>query len=216
VTGATLRLTEADRRHLATGAACLGIELTEPMLTTLSGFADVLDVWSRKTNLLSCGSARELVERHLLDSLAISPLLPSQGLLVDLGSGAGFPGLPLAIQRPDQTFLLVEARRKRASFLREVRRTLQLTNVQIHEGRAECPPSEHASAAAGVMTRAVWSGGELTAIAPTWLAPKGRVYWMRTDPLSNADDPAPLRKVQTVQYRIAADRRKTVEVLGID
>lgn len=211
-----MRLTESDRRHLATGAACLGIELTEAMLAAFSGFADVLDLWSRKTNLLSCGSGRELVERHLLDSLALAPLLPKEGLLVDLGSGAGFPGLPLAIQRPDQPFLLVEARRKRVSFLREVRRTLQLLNVEVHEGRAESPPSEHASEAAGVLTRAVWSGGELIGIAPIWLAPMGRVYWMRAEPIADSDDTAPLRRVQTVHYRIAADRRKTVEVLGID
>jgi 16S rRNA (guanine527-N7)-methyltransferase len=211
-----LRLTEADRRHLAAGAACLGIELTERMLTALSGFADVLDVWSRKTNLLSCRSARELVERHILDSLAISPLLPPEGLLVDLGSGAGFPGLPLAIQRPDQPFLLVEARRKRVSFLREVRRTLRLSNVEVHEGRAEHPPIEHMSAAAGVMSRAVWPDGELTRIAARWLEPGGRLSWMRGDPLPDTDDLAPLRRVQTVQYRIAADRPRTVEILEME
>lgn len=211
-----MRLTEADRRHLATGAACLGIELTEPMLRAFSGFADVLDVWSRRTNLLSCGSALELVERHLLDSLAISPLLPREGLLVDLGSGAGFPGLPLAIQRPDQRFLLVEARRKRVSFLREVRRTLQLPNVEVHEGRAEDPPGQLVSIAAGVMTRAVWSGGELTGIAPMWLTPRGRIYWMRGEPIPDSEDLGRLRKVQTAHYRIASDRRKTVEVLELD
>lgn len=210
-----MRLTEADRRHLATGAALLGTELTESMLTALSGFADVLDVWSRKTNLLSCGSPRELIERHLLDSLAIAPLLPREGLLVDLGSGAGFPGLPLAIQRPDQRFLLVDTRRKRVNFLREVRRTLKLSNVEVHEGRAEEPPKEYGAMAAGVMTRAVWSGRELTEIAPVWLEPAGRVYWMRTEPLPERDDLGPLRRIETIHYRIAEDRRKTVEVLGI-
>lgn len=214
--GPTLRLTEADRRHLATGAALLGIALTDSMLAVLSGFADVLDVWGRKTNLLSCGSARELVERHLLDSLAISPLLPEEGRLIDLGSGAGFPGVPLAIQRPDQPFLLVESRRKRASFLREVRRTLKLRNIEVWEGRAEDPPSAHIATAAGVMTRAVWSGDQITRLAPPWLAPEGRIYWMRTDPLCDADDLKPLRKIQTVHYRIAADRRKTIEVLGVE
>lgn len=211
----TLRLTVADRRHLATGAALLGIDLTESMLTNLAGFADVLDVWSRKTNLLSCSSSRELVERHFLDSLAIAPLVPKAGLLVDLGSGAGFPGLPLAIQRPEQPFLLVEARRKRASFLREARRTLRLQNVEVYEGRAEDPPSQWRSQASGVMTRAVWSGGELMQIAPGWLAPDGRVFWMRTDALTHADV-APLRKVETVHYRIATDRTKTVEVLRLE
>lgn len=209
-----MRLTEADRQHLATGAALLGIELSETMLTNLSGFADVLDVWSRKTNLLSCASSRELVDRHFLDSLAIAPLLPKAGLLVDLGSGAGFPGLPLAIQRPDQPVLLVEARRKRASFLREARRTLRLRNVEIHEGRAEDPPERWRSQASGVMTRAVWSGGELIPIAPSWLAPEGRVFWMRTEPLS-LEAVTPLRRIETVQYSIASARTKTVEVLGL-
>lgn len=208
----TLRLTEADRRHLANGAALLGIELSESMLTMLSGFAEVLDVWSRKTNLLSCASSRELVERHFLDSLAIAPLLPKAGLLVDLGSGAGFPGLPLAIQRPDQPMLLVEARRKRVSFLREARRTLQLGNVEVHEGRAEDPRPEHRSRAMGVMTRAVWSGGELGTIAPLWLAQGGRVYWMRAEPLTDGQLPS-LRRLETAHYRIAEDRMKTVEVL---
>lgn len=211
----TLRLTVADRRHLATGAALLGVELTESMLTNLSGFADVLDVWSRKTNLLSCGSSRELVDRHFLDSLAIAPLLPKAGLLVDLGSGAGLPGLPLAIQRPDQPVLLVEARRKRASFLREARRTLRLQNVEIHEGRAEDPPEQWRSRASGIMTRAVWPGGELPQLAPGWLASDGRVFCMRTDPF-RLDEVTPLRRVETVHYRIGSDRTKTVEILGLN
>src|SRR5687767_7832177 len=185
------------------------------MLTAMTGFADILDVWSRKTNLLSCSSARELVERHFLDSLAIAPLLPTTGLLVDLGSGAGFPGIPLAIQRPDQPVLLVEARRKRVSFLLEVRRTLKLANVEVHEGRAERPPDAYRERAAGVTSRAVWSGGEFARVAPAWLGSDGRAYWMRSDPLSDTEDIGTLRRMETVHYRIAADRRKTVEVLVI-
>lgn len=210
----TLRLTEADRRHLATGAALLGIELTDPMLSELAGFADLLDVWSRKTNLLSCASAHELVERHLLDSLALAPLLPASGPLVDLGSGAGFPGVPVGIVRRDQPLLLVETRRKRVSFLREVRRTLKLSHVKIHEGRAEDPPDDHRERAAAVFSRAVWSGSGFPAIAAAWLTPFGRAYWMRSEALSDSDDTRSLRRVETIHYRIGAERRKTVEILA--
>ncbi len=209
-----MRLTAADREHLAAGAAALGIELSATMVNALVRFSDVLDVWSRKVNLVSCGSARELIERHLLDSLAVAPHLPEGGLLVDLGSGAGFPGIPLAIQRPKQAFVLVESRRKRVTFLREVRRTLELSNVEIVEGRAEEPPARYRETAAGVVSRAVWSGVDFPAIAPAWLASTGRVYWMRAEPLTEGDRTDPLRELEAVRYRIGSDRQKTVSILG--
>ena len=215
MSSATFRLTEADREHLAAGAAALGVELSASMVNALARFADILDVWSRKTNLISCGSARELIERHLLDSLAVAPHLPQTGLLVDLGSGAGFPGIPLAIQRPEQAIVLVETRRKRVTFLREVRRTLDLSNVDVVEGRAETPPSHYRQAAAGVLSRAVWSGERFPLIAPAWLAPSGRVYWMRSDPLGSGERASPLREIQAVRYHIGSDRLKTLEIFEV-
>jgi 16S rRNA (guanine527-N7)-methyltransferase len=209
-----LRLTEAERRHLAAGAAALGIELDASVVSRFGGYADLLDLWSPRTNLLSCGSARELVERHLLDSLAIAPLLSETGMIVDLGTGAGFPGIPLAIFRPDQRVVLVEVRRRKVSFLKEVRRTLQLRNVEILEQRAEILPAEYSRQAESVVSRAVWSDTSLIRVASGWMRPDGRLFWMRSEPLGEIAPDEIMVRNRTVHYRIGADRTRTVEVMG--
>lgn len=213
MTATSLRLTEADREHLRAGAAALGIELDAPMIMNLGRFADVLDLWSPRVNLLSCGSARELVERHFLDSLAVAPMLPDTGVIVDLGTGAGFPGLPLAIVRPQQKLVLVEVRRRRVNFLREVRRTLKLSNVEILEQRAEVPSPEYEHQAEGVLSRAVWSEASLAEIASGWLKAEGRVFWMRSEALPETLSLDVFVKERTVHYRIGGDRLRTVEIL---
>jgi hypothetical protein len=101
------------------------------------------------------------------------------------------------------------------TFLREVRRTLHLSNVDVVEGRAETPPAHYRQAAAGVLSRAVWSGEDFPAIAPAWLAPSGRVYWMRSDPLAIGERAEPLRQIQAVRYQIGSDRLKTLEILEL-
>lgn len=209
----SLRLTDSEREYLTAGAAVLGIELDTDTVTNFGRFADVLDLWSPRVNLISCGSARELVERHFLDSLAVAPLLPETGRIVDLGSGAGFPGLPLAILRPQQNLVLVEVRRRRVNFLREVRRTLGLDNVEILDRRAEILPLEYEHQAEGVVSRAVWSEESILEIASGWLRPEGRLFWMRSEPLPASLGVDALIRERTVRYRIGSDRLRTVEVL---
>lgn len=208
----TLRFSESDRDHLMVAAAVLGVEISPESVRELARFADILDLWSRKMNLLSCGSSRELVDRHLLDSLAIGPLLPTSGLVVDLGSGAGFPGLPLAIVRPEQQFVLVESRHRKASFLCEVRRTLQMDNVEVIAGRAEVPPATYAQRAAAVVSRAVWSDGELPEIAAGWLGPGGILLRMKAAE-AEVIESRTLRLRKTMHYRIEGDRTRAVDVL---
>lgn len=215
MTAINLRLTEAEQQHLSVGAAALGVELDASMVTNLGRFADVLDLWRPRVNLISCGSARELVERHFLDSLAIAPILPDSGSIVDLGTGAGFPGLVLAILRPRQKLILVEVRRRRVSFLREVKRTLQLSNVEILEQRAEVPAAEYERRAESVVSRAVWSDAAILAVAAAWLRPEGRLFWMRSEPLLEAEIGTHVMvRERTVRYRIGSDRIRNVEVLG--
>jgi 16S rRNA (guanine527-N7)-methyltransferase len=211
----SLRLTDSERDYLTAGAAVLGIKLNADMVTNFSRFADVLDLWSPRVNLISCGSARELVERHFLDSLALAPLLPETGRIVDLGSGAGFPGLPLAIARPQQSLTLVEVRRRRVNFLREVRRTLGLDNVEILEQRAEILPLAYKHRAEGVVSRAVWAEKSLLEIASGWLRPEGRLFWVRSEPLPAGPGIDALIRERTVRYRIGSDRLRTVEVFRL-
>ena len=214
MTATSLRLREADRDHLVAAAAVLGIELIPRAVTDLCRFVDVLDLWSARMNLVSCRSPREVVDRHLLDSLAVAQTLPDEpALVVDLGSGAGFPGLPLAILRTDLRFALVEVRRRRASFLNEVRRTLRLPNVEVMEQRAEHPPAKSEHTAAVVVSRAVWADDELMDIAAGWLAEEGALVWMRSTPLPNDFSTDVYRREEPLQYRIESNRPRYIEVL---
>jgi 16S rRNA (guanine527-N7)-methyltransferase len=88
--------------------------------------------WMRTVSLVSKGDLDAGLDKHYLDSLLISEFIPDGAELVDLGSGAGFPGIPLAICRPDLRVHLVEVNEKKAYFLKEVRRRLDLSNVEVH------------------------------------------------------------------------------------
>jgi 16S rRNA (guanine527-N7)-methyltransferase len=101
----------------------------------LNALADLLRAWSATVNLIAKGDLPLLWERHIADSLQVLPLLPAQGHFLDLGSGAGFPGLVLAIAS-GKPFSLVEADRRKAAFLREAARVTGAT-VTIHATRLE-------------------------------------------------------------------------------
>jgi len=104
--------------------------------TALSTFLSELDRWRRKTNLTGALSVDELAE-HALEALVGSELIAHGERVIDIGSGAGFPGLPLAIVRADLSMTLLEPRGKRAAFLRHVVRTLELKNTAALEARIE-------------------------------------------------------------------------------
>ncbi|WP_457573292.1 16S rRNA (guanine(527)-N(7))-methyltransferase RsmG [Desulfolithobacter sp.] len=123
------------------GLEKLGLDLPGERLAALVRYATALERWSRKINLVARNtSRRDLVEKHFLDSLTLLPLLgdaDSPVHLLDVGSGAGFPGLVLAAADPGLQVTLVEPRQKRVSFLRHVTRELGLGNVRILDRRLE-------------------------------------------------------------------------------
>ena len=96
--------------------------------------------WNRTHNLSAVRDPEEALGRHLLDSLALLPYLPANRPVYDIGSGAGLPGIPLAIARPQQHFVLVEPAGKRVAFLRHVLTLLGLSSVQVLARRAEDLP----------------------------------------------------------------------------
>jgi 16S rRNA (guanine527-N7)-methyltransferase len=126
-------------RTLETGLAELALDaaLAAPLLAYL----ELLGRWNRTYNLTAVRDPGEMVVKHLLDSLAmhpfVDPLLASGGALADLGTGAGLPGIPLAIAKPGLQVTLVESAGKKARFLREAVRTLGLTHVRVAETRIE-------------------------------------------------------------------------------
>jgi 16S rRNA (guanine527-N7)-methyltransferase len=105
-------------------------------IALLAVFLAELDRWRRRTNLVGALSTEELAE-HALESLVGSELIINGERVIDIGSGAGFPGLPLAIFRADVSMTLLEPRGKRAAFLRHAVRTLELANTTVLEARIE-------------------------------------------------------------------------------
>jgi 16S rRNA (guanine527-N7)-methyltransferase len=132
-----------------------GLEISERSLAELAELASLVQAWSSKLNLVSAGSIEEIAYRHVLDSLAPSVFARDRRSLVDFGSGAGFPGLPLATLHPAQAVSLIESRRHRASFLRHAARTLGLANVTVFESRGEKFAAEHVRSVDAVTGRAV-------------------------------------------------------------
>ena len=129
----------AARNELESGLETLGLDraLAEPLLAYLA----LLLRWNAAYNLTAIRDPREMVSKHLLDSLAMheatAPLAAAGGSLADLGTGAGFPGIPLAIAQPGLQVALVESNGKKARFLREAVRSLGLANAKAVESRIE-------------------------------------------------------------------------------
>ena len=105
----------------------------------LSVYLDLLLKWNARTNLTAIRSPEEIVRRHFGESLFAAQHIGPYSTLLDFGSGAGFPGLPIAILRPDFTVTLAESQNKKATFLREVVRTLAL-QVEVWPARVETMP----------------------------------------------------------------------------
>jgi 16S rRNA (guanine527-N7)-methyltransferase len=119
------------------------------LLAQLSTYLDLLLKWNARTNLTAIRDPEEIVRRHFGESLFAARHLPFEttdgstpapATLLDLGSGAGFPGLPIALLRTGVRVTLAESQNKKAAFLREAVRTLNLTNVEVWAARAETMP----------------------------------------------------------------------------
>jgi 16S rRNA (guanine527-N7)-methyltransferase len=117
------------------------LDVPPKILSQLSAYLDLLLKWNARTNLTAIREPEEIVRRHFGESLFAAERLGPCETLLDLGSGAGFPGLPIALLRPEIRVTLAESQGKKAAFLREVARTLDLA-VEIWSNRAEALPPE--------------------------------------------------------------------------
>ena len=113
----------------------IGLSPTDDQILQLSRHYALLTQWNQRVNLTSIREPRAIVERHFGESLFLAVHFPKAKTVVDVGSGAGFPGLPLAVARPELTVTLVESIGKKAVFLKEASRELE--NVRVEQGRAE-------------------------------------------------------------------------------
>ncbi|ABM60796.1 16S rRNA (guanine(527)-N(7))-methyltransferase RsmG [Halorhodospira halophila] len=124
------------RKYLESRLEDLQIELDAPALERLEGFLSLLMRWNRAYNLTAARDVETLIDRHLLDSLVVRRYLPA-GALADVGSGAGFPGLVLALIEPDRSVTLIDSNGKKTRFLRQCATELGLHRVQVRQARME-------------------------------------------------------------------------------
>ena len=198
--------------RLRAAARDLPCELAQPeaAFEALARYVDRLLAWGERINLTGARSAEAVVDEHLADALPVLPQLPSGPFsAIDVGSGAGFPGVVLAVLRPDSRWTLLEPNRKKASFLAQIRRDLD-GQAQLETLRARL--EDHIGGAAGrydvAISRAVWE-------AEAWLEkgrglarPGGRLIGLRTD----VGDPAP---PGASEFRYVLEGRKRA-VLRVD
>jgi len=131
---------------LSNGATELGVELSDAQINSCLLYLSELKKWNQKINLTAIREDGDIVIKHFLDSFSfIKGFTPVEGLkLLDMGSGAGFPALPLKIAIPGISVTMVESVKKKAAFLRHIIRTLRLTGVEVSDKRTEeLPDSFH-------------------------------------------------------------------------
>jgi 16S rRNA (guanine527-N7)-methyltransferase len=152
-------------------------DLDEQRLFLISKYIDLLLKWNARINLTAVRVPEEMVQRHFGESLFAARRLLSGGMAqhaVDVGSGAGFPGVPIALLAPSLRVTLVESSQKKATFLRELIRTLDLKNVEVFNDRAE----RYAHVADLVTMRAVETFDKALGVAARLVQSRGRIALM--------------------------------------
>ncbi len=124
-------------QRLAEGLSALGLSLPPSAQTKLIEYIKLLEKWNRVHNLTAVREPLQMVVLHLLDSLSVYPHIAGKTTLLDVGTGAGLPGTPLAIAMPELEVTLLDSNHKKTTFLAQAKAELGLANIRIETGRVE-------------------------------------------------------------------------------
>ena len=202
------------QERLRVGLQALGLAADTDTETRLLSYLETLSRWNRVFNLTAIRDPEDMVARHILDSLTILPHLPA-GRLLDIGSGAGLPGIPVAVLQPQRPVVLLDRSRKRMDFLTEVVARLALTQVVLAHGRVE----DHAPEApyAVITARAFASLNDIALAADHLLAPGGVIAAMKgalpTEELAAVAPPFTVQAVHALQVPGLAAKRHLVALV---
>jgi 16S rRNA (guanine527-N7)-methyltransferase len=192
------------KEQLAQGLNRLGIELPENGFQRLLDYVSLLAKWNRVYNLTAIREPARVVTHHLLDSLAVLPHINAD-TIADIGSGAGLPGIPLAVARPTSRVLLIESNHKKGAFLRQAVTELRLANVEVVTERVENwrPPCD----VDVVISRAFTDLAGFAEIAGHLCGPEGSLLAMKGI--------YPDEEIEQLPPEIKLDRVERIEVPGV-
>lgn len=185
--------------------------MTGPQVVALERYIEILLVWRRRVALVSQTKAADIVTKHVEDSLALVSMIQPGARVADLGTGAGFPGMVVALARDDVRVHLVESQRRKASFLLEAAREAGAANVTVVEDRAEAlarRPDWRGSFDL-VVSRAVWPANDFFALALPLVRPGGLAVAMKT--LRDAITSAPgYSRIDVREYRLSGGETRAL------
>jgi 16S rRNA (guanine527-N7)-methyltransferase len=164
---------------LIAGARELGVSLTSAQLASLNLFAEELKKWNRKINLTAIADDEGIAVKHLVDSLSLLKVVHGSGRLLDIGSGGGFPCIPVKIALPDLDIVSVDAVVKKISFQKQAVRLLSLVHFNARHVRAETLAAEYADSFDWVVSRAFSDIPSFVSMALPLLKSNGRIVAMK-------------------------------------
>ena len=201
---------------LALGIEDLGLELSAANIADLELFLQEMGRWNQVHNLTAIEGERDSIRLHLIDSIAVLPVLrqylkgPSTKI-ADLGSGGGLPAIPIAIIEPDWQISLIEAIRKKTAFLQHVRGKLKLKNIEVLCERVEYAAVQQTAQFDAVISRAFTNLARFLDLSLPFLKPDGLVFAMKA---KRADDE--MKDVCMDDWRLIADEPLHIPNLAVE
>ncbi len=199
-------------KTLTEAASAIGIELSDRELALFRAFRREFLLWNSRINLVSIRTPLDLPIKHCVDSLLCVPLIEKRdGTLLDIGTGAGFPGIPLKIVIPSLSVSLLDSSRKKTSYLKEVAARLRLEGVRVIHGRVEqiAADAQYAGAFDTVVSRAAFKLSDLLMLGSRFLSGDSRLIAMKGKDVASeleaarsALDRTGLRKSQCGEMRL--------------
>ena len=206
-----------SRDLLGLGIQKLGLDLSAENLAALELFLHEMARWNQVHNLTAIEGEQAGVNLHLIDSIAVLPLMREflkalpHPCVADLGSGGGLPAIPIAIMQPTWSLTLIEAVRKKTAFLQHIRGKLKLNNVVVMSERVEIAAVQHAGQFDAVISRAFTSLARFLELSFPLLKPKGLVFAMKG---KKADEE--MRGVSLEDWELLADEPLLIPNLGAE
>ncbi len=189
---------------LGARAASIGISLDNNMIDQISIYASELIDSNKKVNLTAITDAEEIAEKHMFDSFIPAKFIPANASVIDIGTGGGFPGIPLKIFMPSLSVNLVDSSRKKINFLKYVIRILNLKNISAHQYRVEELPNhpEFAGQFDVVISRAFTSLKKFLILAAPLIKQDGIIIAMKGKEVQKEIDELKVGKIGASVYQI--------------